>query len=140
MFAGKGKEGKATMWADDRLTDLHTQHNSEALLFPDKTCRALLSNRKCQDLLLRRTQRLRLRSLWNNVRNELDQRAEPAQEVVVNHPITLGHMGKVHQLHCYPTPTSACCDCSSIIAQKNRRRVEVEQSLLLEPRLELAQL
>jgi len=86
----------------------------------------LLSTRKCLDPLLRRTQRLRLRDLWNNVRNELDQRAEPAQEVVVNHPITLGHMGKVHQLHPHPTLTSACCNCTSIIAQKNRRRVEVE--------------
>lgn len=29
MFAGKGKEGKATMWADDRLTDLHRPHPAQ---------------------------------------------------------------------------------------------------------------
>jgi hypothetical protein len=38
MFAGKAKARQPS--GPTTVSDLHTQHNSEALLFPDKTCRA----------------------------------------------------------------------------------------------------
>ena len=84
-----------------------------------------------------------LGNLGDNVADELDERAEPAQEVVVNHPVPIVDMREVHQLHPY---TAASTSGSSrrrrigVVAEQNRRRVEVVQGLLLEPRLELPQL
>lgn len=65
--------------------------------------------------------------------NELDQRAQPSEEIVINHPVPFDHVREIHHLH--PRPPLPLLE-----HHHHRRRVEMIDRLILEPRFQLEQL